>query len=60
MFQIKQINNKFIVKQNKRIIMEYNSWQKSIELCMLRCHKIFTDNNLKIIKIPFIKFWLVW
>lgn len=60
MFQIEQIDDKFIVRQNKRTIVEYNSLWEAMELCRLRCHKILIDDNLKVIKIPFMKFWLVW
>lgn len=38
----------------------YDEYQKAIELCRLRCYKILQDDDLKIVKVPFISMWLVW
>jgi hypothetical protein len=60
MFLVKQVNNNFLVKRRGFKTIEYNTLQKALELCRLRCHKILQNNDLKVIQIPFFKIWLVW
>lgn len=38
----------------------YPTLRESLDLCRLRCHKILKDDNLVVIKVPFIGLWLVW
>lgn len=37
-----------------------NNLQNAIELCRLRLNKTLAQDNLKVIKVPFIGLWLVW
>jgi hypothetical protein len=60
MFLIKQVKNNFLVKGKGFRTIEYDNFQKAQELCRLRCHKLLHNDDLKIIKIPFFKIWLVW
>jgi hypothetical protein len=60
MFLVKQVNNNFLVKRRGFKTIEYDTLQKAIELCRLRCHKTLQSNDLKVIQIPFFKIWLVW
>lgn len=41
-------------------VIVYQHFSEALDLCRLRCHKILEDDNLKVIKIPFIGMWLVW
>ena len=60
MFLIKQVKNNFLVKGKGFRVIEYDNFQNALELCRLRCYKLLHNNDLKIIKIPFFKIWLVW
>jgi hypothetical protein len=60
MFLVKQVNNNFLVKRRGFKTIEYDTHQKALELCRLRCHKILQNDDLKVIQIPFFKIWLVW
>lgn len=53
-------DNKYIVKQRWYSDIEYDTFDKAKELCRIRCHKLLKDDNLKVIKVPFISMWLVW
>ena len=37
-----------------------NNLQNAIELCRLRLNKTLAQDNLKVIKVPFVNLWLVW
>lgn len=37
-----------------------NNLQNAIELCRLRLNKTLAQDNLKVIKVPFVSLWLVW
>lgn len=38
----------------------YEDYGKALELCALRCHKSIYEDELIIIKVPFIHLWIVW
>lgn len=38
----------------------YEDYVRALELCSLRCHKSIYEEELIIIKVPFIGLWLVW
>lgn len=38
----------------------YPTLNNALDLCRLRCHKTLEENNLKVIKVPFVGLWLVW
>ena len=40
--------------------VEYDTFDNSLNLCRLRCHKVLRDNNIKFVKIPFTNLWFVW
>ena len=39
---------------------EYDTLNKALDLCRLRCNTNLKENNIKVIKVPFIGLWLVW
>jgi hypothetical protein len=41
-------------------VIVYQSFSEALDLCRLRCHKILRYDDLKVIKVPFVKLWLVW
>ena len=64
---IKKIDNNYIVfSKNKQYNGEYyapikyNDFDCAINLCRLRLNKTLFSNNIKIFKIPFINFWMVF
>lgn len=60
MFRIKQVKETFVVKKRGFKDISYSNLNNAINLCRLRCHKVLIDDDLKVIKIPFFKLWLVW
>jgi hypothetical protein len=38
----------------------YETLQKALDLCRLRCNTNLKENKIKVIKVPFINLWLVW
>ncbi len=40
--------------------VEYDTFYNALNLCRLRRHKVLSDDNLKIVKIPFTELWFVW
>lgn len=40
--------------------VKYETFDSALNLCRLRCHKVLSDNNLKVVKIPFADLWFVW
>lgn len=40
--------------------VEYDTFDCALNLCRLRCNKVLSDGNIKVVKIPFAGFWLVW
>lgn len=38
----------------------YETLNKAIDICRLRCNTTLKENNIKVIKVPFIGLWLVW
>ena len=40
--------------------VEYDTFDNALNLCRLRCHKVLSDDNIKIFKIPFTDLWMVW
>lgn len=38
----------------------YETLNKALDLCRLRYNTNLKENNIKVIKIPFIGLWLVW
>lgn len=64
---IKKIDNNYIVfSKNKQYNgkyyapIKYNDFDCAINLCRLRLNKTLFSNNIKIFKIPFINFWMVF
>ena len=53
-------DNKYIVKQRWYSDIEYDTFDKEKELCRLRLGTTLQENNIKVIKVPFINLWLVW
>lgn len=39
---------------------EYDTLNKALDLCRLRCNTNLKENKIKVIKVPLIGFWLVW
>ena len=40
--------------------VEYDTFDNALNLCRLRCNKVLSDGNIKVVKIPFTDSWLVW
>lgn len=38
----------------------YETLNKALDLCRLRCNTNLKENKIKVIKVPFIGLWLVW
>ena len=38
----------------------YETLNEALDLCRLRCNTNLKENNIKVIKVPFIGLWLVW
>lgn len=63
MLIIKQLtDNLYKVKHLFKIFsdVEYDTFDSALNLCRLRCNKVLSDGNIKVIKIPFAGLWLVW
>ena len=63
MLIIKQLPDKWY--QVKHLFSEYSdqpydTFEKALDLCRLRCNTTLQENNIKIIKVPFIGLRLVW
>ena len=52
-YQVKHLFEKFSD-------VEYDTFDSALNLCRLRCNKVLSDGNIKVVKIPFAGFWLVW
>ena len=42
------------------LVMHYPTQDKAKELCRLRLGTTLQENNITVIKVPFIGLWLVW
>lgn len=52
-YQVKHLFEKFSD-------VEYETFDSALNLCRLRCHKVLSDDSLKVVKIPFADLWFVW
>lgn len=63
MLIIKQLTEKWYKVKHlfkKFSDVEYDTFDNALNLCRLRCHKLLSDDNIKVVKIPFTESWLVW
>ena len=63
MLIIKQLTEKWYKVKHlfkKFSDVEYDTFDNALNLCRLRCHKLLSDDNIKVVKIPFTDSWFVW